>query len=50
MLSLDSLNYLSIDGLLKSTKAGKDYFCLACFDGDYPVEIDPEQHKYCLEC
>jgi amidophosphoribosyltransferase len=50
MLSLDSLNYLSIDGLLKSTKVGKDYFCLACFDGDYPVEIDPEQHKFCLEC
>ena len=50
MLGLDSLNYLSIDGLLKSTKAGKDYFCLACFDGDYPVEIDPEQHKFCLEC
>ncbi len=50
MIGLDSLNYLSIDGLLKSTKAGKDYFCLACFDGDYPVEIDPGQHKYSLEC
>ncbi len=49
MLDLDTLRYLSIDGLLKSTKTTRDGFCLACFDGDYPVPIGEGAGKYCLE-
>ncbi|MGD9123944.1 MAG: amidophosphoribosyltransferase [Desulfarculaceae bacterium] len=49
MLGLDSLRYLSIDGLLAGTQATRGEFCLACFDGNYPVPIDPGQGKYCLE-
>lgn len=49
MLGLDTLRYLSIDGLLKSTKTTRDGFCLACFDGDYPVPIGEGAGKYCLE-
>ena len=37
MLELDSLNYLSINGMLRSTQCHMDEFCLACFDGNYPV-------------
>ena len=37
MLGLDSLGYLSIEGLLESTSASRKGFCLACFDGEYPV-------------
>ncbi|MDZ7582672.1 MAG: amidophosphoribosyltransferase [Deltaproteobacteria bacterium] len=50
-LSLDSLHYLSIDGLLKSTgiASPENYFCKACFDGCYPVEFDIELSKDCLE-
>lgn len=37
-LGADSLNYLSIQGLLRAT--GQDNgFCLACLDGDYPMAV-----------
>ena len=39
-LGLDSLTYLSIDGLVEATGLPKDNFCLACFDGNYPVAPD----------
>ncbi|WP_018123538.1 amidophosphoribosyltransferase [Desulfovibrio oxyclinae] len=47
-LGLDSLHYLSIPGLLSSVSQGDDY-CLACFDGNYPIPIDGEAGKLCLE-
>ena len=50
-LGLDSLYYLSIDGLLKATKfeSPEENFCKACFDGCYPVAFDTELSKDCLE-
>jgi amidophosphoribosyltransferase len=50
-LGLDTLNYLSIKGLLNSTgfTNPKNKFCKACFDGCYPVEFDTELSKDCLE-
>jgi len=39
-LDLDSLTYLSLEGLVEATGLDKDSFCLACFNGDYPVEPD----------
>jgi amidophosphoribosyltransferase len=47
-IGLDSLHYLTIDGLLNSVSAPEDY-CLACFNGKYA--IDPGKHlgKKCLE-
>ena len=36
-LGLDSLHYLSLEGLVKATGMAKKNFCLACFDGKYPV-------------
>ncbi|CAO0823202.1 Amidophosphoribosyltransferase [Desulfarculales bacterium] len=49
MLGLDSLAYLSIEGLLNSTKTSRDGFCLACFDGNYPVPVNDNAGKFCLE-
>ncbi len=50
-IGLDSLNYLSIEGLLEAT--GTDVndhpFCLACFNGDYPVKFYDEVGKHCFE-
>lgn len=37
-IGLDSLHYLSLDGLLKAVD-GDNNFCLACFTGDYPIEL-----------
>ncbi|MGD8269836.1 MAG: amidophosphoribosyltransferase, partial [Desulfobacterales bacterium] len=50
-LGLDSLHYLSIDGLLGSTGIAEPekHFCKACFDGCYPVEFDIQLTKDCLE-
>jgi amidophosphoribosyltransferase len=50
-LGLDSLYYLSIDGLLQATefKSPENNFCKACFDGCYPVAFDMHSTKDCLE-
>ena len=48
-LGLDSLHYLSLDGLVEATGLDKDAFCLACFNGDYPVEPDRNFKKDALE-
>ena len=50
-LGLDSLHYLSINGLLQSTgiEHPEDNFCKACFDGCYPVAFDENLSKACLE-
>lgn len=44
-LDLDSLQYLSIDGMVEATGMPKDSFCLACFNNDYPVAPDQNFHK-----
>jgi amidophosphoribosyltransferase len=50
-LGLESLHYLSIDGLLRSTGVTEpqNHFCKACFDGCYPVQFDINLSKDCLE-
>ena len=43
-LGVDSLGYLSIDGMLSAMPSGPDGYCHACFSGRYPTPIpaDPE--------
>jgi len=50
-LGLDSLAYLSLDGLLTATGVAEpeNNFCKACFDGCYPVAFDDALSKDCLE-
>lgn len=38
-IGVDSLCYLSWDGMLESTLQPTENFCSACFTGDYPIEI-----------
>lgn len=47
-IGLDSLHYLSIEGLLAST-GGDNGYCLACFDGNYPLTLDGQCSKLCFE-
>ena len=51
ILGLDTLHYLSLEGLLESTGITdpSNNFCKACFDGCYPVEFDEFLSKDCLE-
>jgi amidophosphoribosyltransferase len=39
-LGLDSLTYLSLDGMVEATGLSKETFCLACYTGNYPIEPD----------
>ncbi|WP_027183327.1 amidophosphoribosyltransferase [Desulfovibrio inopinatus] len=49
-IGLDSLHYLTIDGLLQAVHAteGKPRYCLACFTGDYPIAPCPA-NQICKE-
>ncbi|MCK5322975.1 MAG: amidophosphoribosyltransferase, partial [Desulfobulbaceae bacterium] len=49
-LGLDTLSYLSLEGLVEATGQPADTFCLACFNGDYPIPPDTEFHKMALDC
>ncbi len=50
-IGLDSLHYLSIEGLLRSVNADLENpnYCMACFNGDYPIPPCGEGTKLCLE-
>ena len=43
-LNVDSLCYLSVDGMLKSMSLPKSHFCTACFTGKYAIP-NKENHK-----
>ncbi|MBE6442945.1 MAG: amidophosphoribosyltransferase [Desulfovibrio desulfuricans] len=47
-LDVDSLHYLSIEGLLGSVRK-PDSYCMACFDGNYPVPCEGCGGKFQLE-
>ncbi len=38
-LGATSLYYLSLDGLIASTGLSRDQFCMACFTGEYPIDL-----------
>jgi glutamine phosphoribosylpyrophosphate amidotransferase len=40
---------LSIDGMVKATNQALGSLCLACFNGDYPVNIPPGANKEAME-
>ncbi len=48
-LNADSLAYLSQDGMINATGLNKNSFCMACYDGDYPVPYDPKVDKHIME-
>ncbi len=48
-LDADSLGYLSLDGLLDSTKVADAGFCTACLSGDYPTDVPEVVDKFQLE-
>jgi hypothetical protein len=39
-LEVDSLAYLSLDGLLRCMRESREHYCTACWSGDY--RLDPE--------
>jgi amidophosphoribosyltransferase len=51
-LGVDSLGYLSLEGMLSSVPHGPDGFCHACFSGDYPTPppTDPDKLRFGCGC
>jgi amidophosphoribosyltransferase len=48
-LGVDSLAYLSLEGMRAATQMPGDHFCHACFSGDYPIPIDAAFQKDVFE-
>jgi amidophosphoribosyltransferase len=38
-IGADSLGYVSLDGLVSATEQPRTRLCMACFDGNYPIEL-----------
>jgi len=48
-LEVDSLAYLSLDGMLACMKHDKSNYCTACWSGHYKIPIDAPQSKFSFE-
>ncbi len=48
-IGLDSLKYLSLDGMLNSMPLSKDKFCAACFNRNYPIKFSKRFKKSVFE-
>ncbi|HTZ10994.1 MAG TPA: amidophosphoribosyltransferase [Candidatus Margulisiibacteriota bacterium] len=48
-LEVDSLGYLSLEGMLASLKYDPCNYCSSCWTGDYPVLAEKGQSKFSLE-
>jgi amidophosphoribosyltransferase len=49
-IGVDSLGYLSLDGMLESVPDGPRGFCHACFSGDYPTPPPTDPDKLRVGC
>ncbi|MCL2669629.1 MAG: amidophosphoribosyltransferase [Syntrophaceae bacterium] len=48
-IGLNSLHYLSLDGMIQATGMPREHFCLACYTGDYPLCPSKSIGKFCFE-
>ncbi len=48
-IGVETLGYLSIDGMLKSVRNGPRSYCAACYTGKYPVPMEDPADKLRLE-
>jgi len=49
-IGADSLAYLSLEGMFRAMPFPAKHFCSACFTGKYPIKVDDDSTKLCLEC
>mgnify|MGYP000518931096 CR=1 FL=1 len=48
-LEVDSLAYLTLDGMLSCMEFPATSYCTACFSGSYPIPVDHQLTKFALE-
>ncbi len=49
-IGVDSLAYLSLEGMLNAVPGGPDGFCHACFSGEYPTPPPSDPNKLRFGC
>ena len=49
-IDVDSLHYLSVDGVRAIAEGANCGFCVGCFTGEYPVDVPGELPKDKFEC
>lgn len=49
LIGVDSIKYLSLEGLLRAIDIPEDRFCTACLTGKYPLPVQMEMDKLSLE-
>jgi amidophosphoribosyltransferase len=48
-LEVDSIGYISLDGMLSCASLPKDHYCTACWSGKYRLPVDVSVNKFSLE-
>ena len=48
-LGLDTLGYLSVEGMLRCVSSPPEQFCVACWSGNYPTSVSDEVTKFVHE-
>ncbi|HEV56785.1 MAG TPA: amidophosphoribosyltransferase [Phycisphaerales bacterium] len=48
-LHVDTLGYLSLEGLLGCASLPSDYYCTACWTGRYPIPVTTVLNKFVME-
>ncbi|HBR20757.1 MAG: amidophosphoribosyltransferase [Planctomycetes bacterium GWC2_45_44] len=48
-LEVDSVGYISLAGMLSCVSLPKEYYCTACWSGNYPIPVDTVVNKFSME-
>ena len=48
-LEVDSVGYLSIEGMLSCAALPADHYCTACWSGKYPIPVTIRMNKFSME-
>lgn len=49
MIGADSLGYISVEGLMRSVHKSENDLCVACFNGQYPIDVPKSASKFMFE-
>jgi len=48
-LEVDSIGYISLEGMLSCAVLPADHYCTACWDGKYRIPVDIAMNKFAME-
>lgn len=48
-LEVDTIGYLSLEGMLNCAKGPNDHYCTACWSGKYRIPVDIALNKFAME-